>query len=222
MRNSIAKEYIYSDEVQILPEAIQRDDQVFLDHIFSYLNKNNILDVNDRVHLFKPVISATVFAYQLDAFTIKVNVLLKNDRTDWYIPRFEEKSIFSQNKIYLISKDKITLKKIPEWWAYKPRGPHEPIVYSPKPAHIGLFARFNKGDQYKLEYIVDLPKTNEEQLIFDLLYQDNTIPTEIFMKYNELYDENLPIMAIKSNIIKVSCHAIDGDVTKGFKCDFSS
>ncbi|AOA57949.1 hypothetical protein [Acinetobacter larvae] len=221
VRNSIAKEYIYSDEVQILPEAIQRDDQIFMNYLFSYFNPNNILESDEDYHTFKTVVNAKINVSQLDVFKLKVNVLLKNDEMDWFIPRFEEKSIYSENKIYLIGKNKHILKIFPEWWSYKQRGPYEPIVYSPKPENIGLFARFNKGDQYKLEYIIEIPNNVGDKMIFDLFYLDDSMPTEIFTQYHESHDNHLPNLATKSNIIKVSCHAIDGDVTKGFKCDFS-
>ena len=98
MIESYANEYIYSKDKQFLPEKIEISDEKFQNDIFSYFNKNNILDADDDYHNYKSVLSSKISVNQIDPFNLKVNVTLINNNRDWYIPRFEEKSVYSEKK----------------------------------------------------------------------------------------------------------------------------
>ena len=94
----IAKEYIYSSTIQVVPNKIELNDEKFLNNIFSYFNKDNIIESDDDYHNFKAVLVSKISVNQIDPSNLKVNVTLINNNRDWYIPRFEEKSVYSEKK----------------------------------------------------------------------------------------------------------------------------
>jgi hypothetical protein len=222
MTKSFAKEYFYSKTANVLPNKIELSDRKFQNDLFSYFNIDNILTSDDKYHIFKPVLNAKISAEEISPTKLKVNVLLENKKRDWYIPRFEEKSIYSEKKIYLISDhDKIELV-YPEWWPVREQTQNSPSIYIPKPEHIGLFAKFKKGDSYKLEYLINIPDSDEKYLRFNLFYQDHTMPyDEIHQKYRELNEGFYPELVTKSNIVKVSCKRVSQNKNDGYTCEFS-
>jgi hypothetical protein len=219
---AIAKEYIYTQDKQILPNKIELSDKKFQNDIFSYFNKDNILDSDDKSHLFNSVLNAKIHVEQINPLELKVNVILDNKKIDWYIPRFEEKSVYSEKKIYLISDDKKIIATYPRWWPKDKLEKKSPRIYIPKPEHIGLFAKIRKGESYKLEYIIQIPDSNERYLKFNLFYQDYTMPyDEIYDKYSQLNEGITPELITKSNIVKVSCKRVSENKDDGYTCEFS-
>ena len=72
----------------------------------------------------------------------------------------------------------------PDWWPVQPRDADERFVLRPQPPeHIGMFAKFNKGDQYHLEYVIRIPPNNNPEIEFDLNFQDLSMPPELLTKY---------------------------------------
>ncbi|ALH95734.1 hypothetical protein [Acinetobacter equi] len=96
--NVVAKKYIYSSTIQVVPNKIELNDENFQNDIFSYFNQNNILNVSDDYYNFKSVLVSKISVNQIDPSNLKVNVTLINNNRDWYIPRFEEKSVYSEKK----------------------------------------------------------------------------------------------------------------------------
>lgn len=218
-----AKEYSYLNNIKQLPERIEINDNVFISNIYSYFNEDNILKSDNDYHNFKPVVRAKISVEQIDSLNLKVNVLLINNKVDWYIPRFEEKTIYSEKKVYLMGNGNRILAVYPEWWPRKERSSNSPSVYIPRPEHIGLFAKFKKDDTYKLEYKIRIPDSVVEKLSFDLFYQDSTMPTEIFTKYQESNKNySIPNLTTKSNIVKVICKKVSKDKSDGYLCEFSN
>ncbi|ALH95733.1 hypothetical protein AOY20_09440 [Acinetobacter equi] len=220
MIESYANEYIYSKDKQFLPEKIEISDQKFQNDIFSYFNKNNILNVNDSYHNFKPVIASKISVNQIDPFNLKVNVTLINNNRDWYIPRFEEKSIYSEKKIIIIEKNDKFRLIYPEWWPRRERSKNSPIVYILKKDNISLLAKFNKGDTYKIEYIIKIPTIDESQSEFSIHFLDGKIPIEIFNRYRKINNNILPNLVTKSNIVQVICKRLSDHKEDGYTCEF--
>lgn len=223
MSESIAKEYSYLLKSQSLPEQIKIDDKEFQESIYSYFNINNLLKIAGRTDVFKPVIDSKITLNQCDPLNLKVDVILTNKTRNWYIPRFEEKTHYSENKIFLMGAGDKLLASYPEWWPVQPRGANDPYVLTQQPPeHIGMFAKFNKGDTYKLEYKVIIPRSEVEEFSFDVFYQDYTMPTEIFTKYQESNkDFNIANLTTKSNVVKVKCKKKGKDKSDGYICEFS-
>ena len=221
---SVAKEYSYLLKSQFLPEQIKIDDKDFQESIYSYFNKNNLSKIDGRTDVFKPVIDSKIMVSQSDPLNLKVDVILTNQTRNWYIPRFEEKTFFSRNKIVLMGDGGKISVSYPDWWPVQPRDADERFVLRPQPPeHIGMFAKFNKGDTYKLEYKVIIPKSEEEEFSFDVFYQDFAMPTEIYIKYQESNEElNIANLTTKSNVVKVKCKKKEKDESDGYMCEFSN
>ena len=224
INTSFAQTYVYSDNTNILPEPIEIDDKEFQESIYSYFNKNNLLTIAGRTDIFRPVIDSKITVSQSDPLNLKVDVILTNKTRDWYIPRFEEKTFFSRNKIVLMGDGGKISVSYPDWWPVQPRDADERFVLRPQPPeHIGMFAKFNKGDTYKLEYKVIIPKSEEEEFSFDVFYQDFAMPTEIYIKYQESNEElNIANLTTKSNVVKVKCKKKEKDESDGYMCEFSN
>ena len=221
---SVAKEYFYLLKSQSLPEPIDLNDKEFQESLYSYLNKNNLSTIAGSRDAFKPVIGSKITVSQSDPLNLKVDVILTNQTRNWYIPRFEEKTYFSRNKIFLIGAGNKIIAGYPDWWPVQPRDADERFVLRPQPPeHIGMFAKFNKGDTYKLEYKVIIPKSEEEEFSFDVFYQDFAMPTEIYIKYQESNEElNIANLTTKSNVVKVKCKKKEKDESDGYMCEFSN
>ncbi|EPH34114.1 hypothetical protein L293_3477 [Acinetobacter gyllenbergii CIP 110306 = MTCC 11365] len=220
MDQSIAKEYFYSNKIKNLPEPIKVEDTASQNDFFSYFNKDNLSKNHDRLDVFQPVIEAKARVEQVDPFKLKLDVVLTNSHRDWYIPRFDLKSIYSEKKVYLTDEGGKVVQVLPKWWPEKRKGPHSPSVYIPKAEHIGLFARFNKHDTYKLEYALDIPETTANQIAFNLYFMDSSTLPELFNKYIELNDNNLYSLVTRSNTIKVLCKKKSENNNEGYICDF--
>ena len=75
----------------------------------------------------------------------------------------------------------------PEWWPRRKNGANSPSTYILRPEHVGLFAKLKKGDSYNLEYIIEIPNSNENYFYFNLFYQDYSMPyVEVHKKYRKL------------------------------------
>ena len=112
---SVAKEYSYLLKSQFLPEQIKIDDKDFQESIYSYFNKNNLSKIDGRTDVFKPVIDSKIMVSQSDPLNLKVDVILTNQTRNWYIPRFEEKTFFSRNKIVLMGDGGKISVSYPDW-----------------------------------------------------------------------------------------------------------
>ncbi len=221
MSESIAKEYSSLLKSQCLPEPIKIDDQEFQESLYSYFNKNNLSKIVGGRGVFKPVIDSKIMVSQSDPLNLKVDVILTNKTRDWYIPRFEEKTYYSQNKIVLIGEGGKFSASYPNWWPVQPRGDNDPFVLRPQPPeHIGMFAKFNKGDQYHIEYVIRIPHNNHE-IEFDLKFQDISMPPELLMKYRYANNAQFPEIYTISNTIKVKCKKKGKDESDGYICEFS-
>ena len=220
---SVAKEYSYLLKSQFLPEQIKIDDKDFQESIYSYFNKNNLSKIDGRTDVFKPVIDSKIMVSQSDPLNLKVDVILTNQTRNWYIPRFEEKTFFSRNKIVLMGDGGKISVSYPDWWPVQPRDADERFVLRPQPPeHIGMFAKFNKGDQYHLVYVIRIPSNNNPEIEFDLKFQDLSMPPELLMKYRYANNAQFPEVYTLSNVIKVKCKKKGKDESDGYMCEFSN
>lgn len=221
MNVSLAKEYIYSDNKQILPEKIDINDKKIQNVFLNYFSNENILKKYQRRIVYKPLIDAKIFVRQINPFKLKINVILKNEIRDWYIPRFELKSIYSEKKIYISDPENNSTDNLyPRWWDTTSKGGNSPSVYTPREEHIGMFAKFNVHDKYEIEYIVGIPNLDKDYFSFTIFFQDYSMPNEIYTRFMELNDMNAPRILTKSNVIKVKCKKVSKDKSDGYVCEF--
>ena len=219
MNETFAKEYFFSNNLKKLPEQIKVDDKNIQNDFFSYFKNENLFKKFHRIDEFYPVVEAKIKVVQIDSFRLKLNVFLKNNKRNWYIPRFEEKSVYSERKIYLIGDGNKIISTYPQWWSKKSIAHNAPSIYIPKKEYIGQFSKFNKNDTYNIEYIVDIPSIEVENISFEIYFLDDSTPPEISNRYSNLNESNLYIVETKSNIVKVKCKKISQNKLDGYICD---
>ncbi len=225
MHNIYAHTYDYTyGKTGHLPKAIDINDTKKIDEYYQYFMKDwNIKTKYGREIIFKPVLFAKMELVQWDKFNLKVKIEIQNNQDfDWFIPRFDERSIYSEKKIYL-TKDKSILETYPSHNFYRKLvskdgvvvNIHEPII-----ENVSLFAYFKKKSKYILNYDIAIPSDQGEVFDIEIYYYDSEYPVEISRKYSNDRNADYPSLYTKSNIVKVSCKAIDGKVENGFNCTF--
>ncbi len=226
MHNIYAHTYDYTyGQTGHLPKAININDTKKIDEYYQYFMEDfNIKSKSSNGYIvYKPVLFAKMEVVQWDKFNLNAKIEIQNNQDfDWFIPRYDERSIYSEKKIYLI-KDKSILETYPSHNFYRKLvskdgvvvNMHEPII-----ENVSFFAYFKKNSKYILNYDIAIPSDQGETFTFDIFFRENTYPVEIIRKYSRERNADFPELETESNTIKVSCQAIDGKVENGFHCTF--
>ena len=225
VNESIAKTYYFGPEQQVLPPANMLGDEAELSRLYTYFTKDKIIkeqgEVDWEIDRFKPLLTATMQVMQLDPNRLKINVEIKNQSGfDWYIPRFEIRSLYSERKIILIGVDGYIITSFPQLISddYDSGGSSaRPVIKQ----SFDLFAKFSNNSIYNLTYVINIPKKKGEKFDFKIMFQEGSIPLQLFQQYRKDNPSRLMDLTYQSNHVMASCQAINDDVENGFTCSFT-
>nr|WP_174505735.1 hypothetical protein [Acinetobacter sp. Marseille-Q1620] len=208
------------------PEAYVFDDIKKINEQYGcFSNQDNNSIKNDQRVFFISPISTNINILQSNQFYLDINVVVKSEDGndfDWLIPQSEFLSILNENKIYLKNKTGHIINE------YGNTQQNEGITinsdkyvsYESIIENITPLAKFTKRSEYIFNFTIPLPRNLGESFDFNVFYQNDEFPIEVF---NKLKNDNKPYrlyLILKSNTLKVHCQAIDGKVENGFRCSF--
>lgn len=219
---SIANEYRYGEKTNLkLPIPLRNnEDSLFYPY---FEDRGNIKSIVGRLVNFNSILDSKLKVIQKNSHTIMIDVVIVNNtEKDWFIPRYDIESAANLNKILFVDKGNNIILSHPEIKKINQKANRNLLIrHKPLGEDVTVFATLPKKTEYNLKYELNVPINRGTDYEFYLYFIEKSIPSEIYFKYMNDNDLHVPNIFFKSNVVKVKCEAIDGDVKNGFSCSFT-